>query len=249
MSPKLDSTVVTCGWPASMPSGYQPGAVPAQLVPLETAESVPVLDAWEDRDRLRMRVAARSAASGAASRGRQDGLVAEAAVHLIVDRLGWSRATDSEVADRLVGAVESLHGLQVARSSAVEGLYSVPGRDRLVYVEVSGAFAAVRVPGLERSDTAHKLHSRVRLMLDAADRTRLPRPVPVVFTSDLPRPGTEAGGVVLALATLGAAVVQFDEDGRILGCFSSDRLRAQLTRSDGQIPSGRRSSTNRGSAA
>lgn len=121
-------------------------------------------------------------------------------------------------------------GLKVGRNSDVEGLYEVEGLERLLHVEATGAFAAsdTEKVGLRRSDSAHKINSKIRLVRDAALECGEQPPIPLVFTSHLAMSGTEAGGVVLALAAIDGVVVEVDDDGSIREVFSPADLRGLL---------------------
>lgn len=192
---------------------------------------------------IRRLVAARRGAAHASGRGRFDGMITEAAVGRIIYRMGWRRvdpANPPPTARRILGVLNSYDGLAVGRNSDVEGLYEVGGMDRLLHVEVTGAFAASDTAkvGLRRSDNAHKINSRVRLTRDAAIACGACPPVPLIFTSHLAMRGTEAGGVVLAIAAIDGVVVEIDDDGTIREAYGPAELRRVLAPS--RPPAGRR---------
>ena len=176
---------------------------------------------------LAARIRARRKAMHPNALGRFEGLVAEAAAGIVIAGLGWERVDVKNPHPAAVGLLERLgryRGLAIGRNSRVEGLYLVDEGRRLVHVEVTGAFTTSRWPGLRRSDTAHKLHSRLGLTRNAALACGISPPVPVVLTSHLPLPDTEAGRVVLAMADLGVTVVELNEDGTIRDSYPPQRL-------------------------
>jgi hypothetical protein len=125
---------------------------------------------------MRRLVDARRRAKHARGRGRFDGLITEAAVGRIIGWMGWRRIDPADpppCARRIFDVIDGYQGLKVGRNSDVEGLYDVEGLERLLHVEATGAFAAsdTEKVGLRRSDSAHKINSRIPRSRRPAIRT------------------------------------------------------------------------------
>lgn len=174
----------------------------------------------------------RDGADNPQGRGRADGELMEVLTASALRKEGWQPANSTNpVAAKVLEVVATRFcGTAVGRNSATEGFWESKNGDS-VYVEASGTFSPkAGVPGLRRSDTAHKISSRVRIAAQAAQRAQVGRLHAIVATSHLPKPGSETAGVFLALQdVVDLEIWVLSEQGEVVEALSGTTLRSRLT--------------------